>query len=60
MAPTKHEVLAITTLVMRVEYKVQDAKTGVKRRCQLTPSSQLSDLAHAESLLVTPHTASPA
>ena len=40
---------------MRVEYKVPEPKTGVMRRVQLTPRSQLSELRKAESILVTPH-----
>ena len=41
--------------LMRIEYKVSEAKTGVKRRVQLTPQSRLADLKAAESLLVTRH-----
>ena len=29
---------------MRIEYKVFESKTGVKRRVQLTPASELSEL----------------
>ena len=40
---------------MRVEYKVPDKQSGVKRRVQLTPASSVGELEHAESLLITPH-----
>ena len=39
---------------MRVEYKILEKATGVKRRVQLTPSSDLGELRRAESILVTP------
>ena len=41
--------------LMRIDYKVSDARTGVMRRMQLTPQSTLAELKHAESLLVTRH-----
>lgn len=40
---------------MRIEYKMADPKSGVKRRVQLTPSSAVKELDAAESVLVTPH-----
>ena len=40
---------------MRVEYKLNDKAAGVKRRVQLTPSSDLSELKRAESILITPY-----
>ena len=40
---------------MRVEYKVHDKSTGVRRRVQLTPASELSQLKRAESIIITPY-----
>jgi len=46
--------LTIKPSAMRVEYKLADKATGTKRRVQLTPASQLSELTSAEGFVVTP------
>ena len=50
-----HAGQVIKPSAMRVEYKVLESKSGVKRRVQLTPSSELSELRKAESILVRPY-----
>ena len=51
----QHSGEVIKPSAMRVEYKVFESKTGVKRRVQLTPASELSELRKAESILVRPY-----
>jgi len=47
--------ISIKPSAMRVEYKVSDRSTGTKRRVQLTPNSQMSELRRAAGFVVTPY-----
>ena len=41
---------------MRIEYKVLDRASGIKRRVQLTPASKVSELQQAQGFVITPFT----
>ena len=50
-----HAGNVIKPSAMRVEYKLYESKTGVKRRVALTPQSDVVELKRADSILVRPY-----